>query len=191
MKFPGPHSSQPVAPSNAENVVGGQVRHAARMLAPRVVPYKPGVQLVQMRRTLFGSNVEYLPGSHAAHDVAPLDEEVPLGQIAQGVEKLKSWSWVPALHREHVHDADRFPSRPMFAFELFSPNTRESMSASPGLRFEKQFTNTRHRRLLRMCSDSANTSQIVLTQAPILQNRTAGRGRVHADGMQINNFKSQ
>ena len=130
MKFPGPHSSQLVAPSNAENVVGGQVRHAARVLAPRVVPYKPGVQLVQMRRTLFGSKVEYLPGSHAAHDVAPLDEEVPLGQIAQGVEKLKSWSWVPALHREHVHDADRFPSRPMFEFELFSPTTRESMSAS-------------------------------------------------------------
>ena len=65
-------------------------------MAPRSVPYMPALQLVHMRP--FAPSVEYVPGSHAAHDVAPGDEDVPPGHTLQGVEELESWSKVPARH---------------------------------------------------------------------------------------------
>ena len=62
----------------------------------------PTLQFVHARPTSSAPSVEYVPGSHAAHDVAPGDEDVPPGHTLQGVEELESWSKVPARHREHV-----------------------------------------------------------------------------------------
>ena len=98
VKFPAPHASQLLAPSSSLYVLAGQNRHAADVLAPRSVPYMPMLQLAHTRLAPFAPSVEYVPGSHAPHDVAPGDEDVPLGHALQGVEELESWSKVPARH---------------------------------------------------------------------------------------------
>ena len=75
-------------------------------MAPRSVPYMPALQLVHTRLAFIAPSVEYVPGSHAAHDVAPDDEDVPLGHTLQGVAELESWSKVPTLHGKHVVGPD-------------------------------------------------------------------------------------
>ena len=59
----------------------------------------PALQLVHTRLApLEYSSVEYFPRSHATHDMAPGDDDVPFGHTLQGVEELESWSALPAGH---------------------------------------------------------------------------------------------